>query len=218
MKRVALTTSNSTKADPYIAALEPHFVVERLLPGDARAATEFDGIVLAGGADVNPRMYGETAGPETEDADDARDAMERRLIAEALDADIPIFAICRGVQMLNVATGGKLVQHLPTADVHSCRGVVDAHEANVEANTRLAAITGVRRLVVNSRHHQAVSPDDLGAGLVVTATRPEDGVVEAVEMPGRAFVVGVQWHPEDSVAVRESDRRLFAAFAQAVNG
>src|SRR5579885_3582785 len=207
MRRIALTTSEDTNAEPYLHALEPYFDVERLLPGDTRSATEFDGLVLAGGHDINPAVYGEAAAPQTEPADDARDRMEQRMVAEALAADLPVLAICRGLQLLNVATGGKLIQHLPTTEVHRRRGVLHAHDVEVREGSRLAKIGGARRLEVNSRHHQAVSPLHLGAGVVVTATSAADNVVEALEMPGHRFVLGVQWHPEDCASVRESDGR-----------
>ncbi|HZU24438.1 MAG TPA: gamma-glutamyl-gamma-aminobutyrate hydrolase family protein [Bryobacteraceae bacterium] len=217
MLRVALTTSNDTNAQPYEDALRPYFDAERVLPGDTRAATEFAALVLAGGHDINPAAYGEARAPETEKPDDARDELERRMLGEALAADLPVLAICRGAQMLNVATGGKLIQHLPTTAMHRRRGILHAHDVRVREGTRLAEICGAARLDVNSRHHQAISPEHVGAGLLVTATSAGDEVVEAVEMPAHRFVVGVQWHPEDSVGVRESDRRLFAAFAAAVS-
>src|SRR5579884_2960592 len=131
MPRVALTTSTDTNAEPYEAALRPYFEVQRLVPGDRRSATEFDAVVLAGGHDINPALYGEVAEPQTETPDDGRDELERRIIAEGLAADVPVLAICRGMQMLNVACGGKLVQHLATTNVHRRRGAVHAHDVQV---------------------------------------------------------------------------------------
>jgi len=217
MNRVALALSGNHKKPSYVNALEPYFIVERILPGDPRGAAEFDGLVLAGGADVNPALYGETRHAETEDSDDERDATEKRLIEEALEADLPILAICRGMQMLNVALGGGLIQHLPTAAIHRQKGVADAHQVRIEPGSRLAVIVGREEISVNSRHHQAVAPERLGRGLKITARRPEDQVVEALEMPSRDFVIAVQWHPEDRVSTHESDRALFRAFADAVS-
>ena len=217
MNRVALALSRNHKGPSYVNALRTHFEVESLLPGDPPSAADFDGLVLAGGSDVNPALYGEARHAETEESDDERDAMEKRLIEAALEADLPILAICRGMQMLNVALGGGLIQHLPTVDVHRQKGVADAHQIRIEAGSRLAAIVGSDKLSVNSRHHQAVAPQRLGRGLSVVARRPEDQVIEAMEMPDRDFVVAVQWHPEDRVATHEADRALFAAFADAVS-
>jgi putative glutamine amidotransferase len=217
MLRVALTTSQDTPVTSYVTALEPHFIVERILPGDSRNATEFDGLVLAGGPDVNPALYGAEPNPQTESPDDERDLTEMRLIEEAIAADVPILAICRGMQMLNVALGGALIQHLPNCTVHKQKGITDAHAVGVHPASRLAKIVGTARVAVNSRHHQAVIASRLGRDLQIAAYRPEDQVIEALEMPDRQFVVAVQWHPEDRVNTHKIDRQLFAAFADAVN-
>ena len=143
--------------------------------------------------------------------------LEMRLLKEAIAADLPVLAICRGLQLFNVFHGGTLIQHLPSSDVHQQRpqnaepGRHPAvHAVRVASKTRLAEIMGAGEHEVNSRHHQAV--DRVGSGLVTSAIA-EDGVVEGLELPDAAFAVAVQWHPEDRVAVSTSDRKLFEAFA-----
>ena len=173
------------------------------------------GVIVLGGADVDPAMYGESpAGTWTESTDAAADAFEIELIRAAIDGSLPLFAICRGTQLLNVALGGSLVQDLgagihrdPDPDVPMV-----THDVGVRAGTRLASILGAGAHGIRSGHHQAV--DRLADGLVVSATAP-DGVVEAIELPGDAWVVGVQWHPEDAGADPVPLRALLAAFAAA---
>jgi putative glutamine amidotransferase len=178
-----------------------------------------DGLLLSGGADVEPSRYGEPAAPETGPVDEARDALELALLAEALDRDLPVLAICRGQQVLNVGLGGRLVQHIP-GDAHRAYMEPDTragesrwHDVVVEEGSALAGMIGAGRIRTNSRHHQAVPEDALGRDLVITA-RADDGVVEGIEAPGRRWVVAVQWHPErDEVA--ESFRPLFRSFVAA---
>jgi putative glutamine amidotransferase len=162
-----------------------------------------DGILLTGGPDVDPALYRQPK-HETTETDPARDAFEMPLSRAALSANVPLFAICRGVQVLNVAAGGTLVQDIPTQSQttieHSLTHARDAHAHDVHlmAGTRLASILEGTKAPdacpVNSRHHQAVG--DVAPSFVVSAVSP-DGVVEAIERPGAAFCVGVQWHPEN---------------------
>jgi putative glutamine amidotransferase len=156
-------------------------------------------------------------------ANDDRDRCELALAREAAARRLPTLAICRGVQVLNVALGGTLIQDLPTEhrgavdhDADSARGM-RVHNVDVAVGSRLGGIVDARSIATNSFHHQAV--DRLGAGLCTVATSP-DGVVEAVECTDRAWwMVGVQWHPEELTATPEEwDRRLFKAFADAVRG
>jgi putative glutamine amidotransferase len=133
---------------------------------------------------------------------------------------MPVLAICRGMQLLNVAQGGTLQQHLPSAKVHVQRQADQlpgqhraVHDVVVAQGSKLATIMGAGKHDVNSRHHQAV--DRLGSDLTVTALSI-DGVVEAMEVPDRKFAVAVQWHPEDRIGVSESDRKLFESFADAL--
>jgi putative glutamine amidotransferase len=165
-----------------------------------------DGIVFSGGSDVDPSLYGEEAHPETDSPQARRDAGELALLRAALERDMPTLAICRGVQLLNVARGGDLVQHLPELierDTHKkVPGAFAEHPVDVRAGSRLATIVGERG-DVTSHHHQALGR--LGEGLVETAWA-EDGTLEAVEDPSRRFTLGVQWHPEAG-----EDDALFAA-------
>ena len=177
------------------------------------------GLLLSGGSDVNPRHYGQQRLRNSDSPDDLRDELEMRLLQEALAAELPVLAICRGLQLFNVFHGGTLIQHLPGTPLHrqKAKGAEAgkhpaAHRVEVSPNTRLAEIVGAGGHEVNSRHHQGV--DLVAPGLIVSATS-EDGVVEAMELPGRLFAVAVQWHPEDRVGVSEIDRRLFEAFALA---
>ena len=217
--RVLVTSAGEEDAGRYVDALrlvgaEP---VVAAPGGGAVDLDDFAGLLLTGGADVNPARYGEARREETEAPDDARDEFEIALAGAAVERDMPIFAICRGMQLLNVALGGTLVQHLENAARHAVRGgkkSEPAHEARVEAGTKLRAIAGADALRVNSRHHQAVK--ELGAGLTVSARDPEDGTIEAAEMPGKRFVVAVQWHPEDRAAGDEAERRIFEAFVGAM--
>ena len=125
------------------------------------------------------------------------------------ERDLPVLAICRGLQLLNVALGGTLVQHV---EGHKCPGQQEVHGITVATNSKLHSILGVVAYAVNSRHHQCV--DKLASGLVVTARAGSDDVIEAVELPERRFVVAVQWHPEDRTG--GLDRRLFEAFRDAM--
>lgn len=178
-----------------------------------------DALVLVGGGDLAPSTYGGPDRPEIDGVDGRRDASELALVHAALHADLPLLAICRGLQLLNVALGGTLIPHLPDVTGHPghrpAPGTFGPVDVTTAPGSRAAAIWG-RRATVCCSHHQAV--DRLGEGLVVTARSVEPagspltgGVVEAAELPGRRFVLGVQWHPEES-----GDRRPFAALAAAV--
>ena len=171
---------------------------------DAGSLEGLDGLMLAGGNDVDPALYGEAAGPLTEEPDPDRDGRESALLRAAIERDMPVLAICRGLQLVNVVLGGTLIQHV---EGHSLRKLRDAHRVTIAAGSRLEGILGTRDYVVNSRHHQCAGR--IAPGLVVTAAAP-DGVVEALEWPERRFVLAVQWHPEGRTD--GPDGRLFAAF------
>jgi len=181
-----------------------------------------DGICLPGGPDVEPTLYGEeTRADCSVEVDPELDRAEMLLVRWAIDDDKPLLAICRGAQVLNVALGGTLWQDVATmrATEHnhypaSSRGEV-THNIEVSAASRLHDIAGGDRVDVNSMHHQAVR--DLGDDLVVSA-RAHDGLVEAVEHPGRRFVVGVQCHPEELYLERQWAQRLFVDFVAATRG
>jgi putative glutamine amidotransferase len=163
-----------------------------------------DGLVLTGGGDVDPHLYGQEPHPTFSPDDAGRDEAEIALARAALAARMPMLAICRGVQVLNVAAGGSLVQDIPSAIPQALDHRVEsspsaiAHDVWVTAGSQLAQLLAERldgdTLAVNSRHHQAVQ--DVAPGFVVGATAP-DGVIEAIEAPALPFCVGVQWHPEN---------------------
>ena len=165
------------------------------IPAAADAVAALDALVVTGGPDVDPAAYGAAPHPRTVVARREREEAELLMLRRALDRGIPLLGVCRGLQVLNVALGGTLVQHVPDAVAPKTPG------------SRVAAAVGARTLV-QCHHHQAV--DRLGDGLVVSG-RAADGVVEAVEQPDGPFTVGVQWHPEQDAA----DVRLFAAFVAA---
>jgi putative glutamine amidotransferase len=215
--KAGVTFGNAAKTGPYELALREAGI--ETVPNPASLAG-LDGLLLTGGSDVNPKLYGSERALESEPPDNARDELEMRLLKEALAADLPVLAICRGMQLFNVFHGGTLIQHLASADVHRVKARdaepgrhPSAHRVWVAPNTRLAKIAGGGGHDVNSRHHQAV--DRLGQDLIVSAIAA-DGVIEAIEKPGASFAVAVQWHPEDRVLVNPADRELFAAFAQAM--
>ena len=181
-----------------------------------------DGLLLTGGGDVRPDLYGAPAHPAFDPAEPGRDEYEIELVRLALEKDLPVFAICRGVQLLNVARGGTLIQHIPdevgTTVEHRVKEprFAIAHDVWIESRSLLERMMGERfeageACPVNSRHHQALK--DLGTGLVASATAP-DGVIEAVEDPSRRFCLGVQWHPENFWRTGEF-RALFEGFIQA---
>jgi putative glutamine amidotransferase len=175
-------------------------------PAESRGLDGLGGLVLTGGGDVDPSLYGAETQALTQHIFRERDELERSLIAEAERKDLPILGICRGLQLLNVARGGTLHQHV---DGH--KGL--EHSVRTEPGSRIAILASAEDYTVNSRHHQAV--DRIGAGLKVTARAP-DGIVEAMEDPERRFLVAVQWHPEDRPSTR--DAHIFSAFAKAVRG
>ena len=198
----------------FLAAPDPAPPADLLAP--------FDGLVLIGGGDIEPSHYGETRHPAVYGTDPGRDDLELGLVRAAVAASLPVLAICRGIQVLNVAFGGTLVQHLPERPGSLVHGNPPAddpqavHEVTIGAGTRLAAAVGATTLSrCVSVHHQAV--DRLAPGLVATAHR-SDGVVEALETPAdrAGWVLAVQWHPERSADTDPAQQALFGAFGLAV--
>jgi len=187
----------------------------------AELVRSVDGILLPGGGDVHPSIYHAAPHAAFDAAEPGRDEYELELARRAAEADVPLLAICRGIQVLNVARGGTLVQHIPDElrDALNHRvaepSYAIAHDVWIAEGSRLAQILRERiegdTCPVNSRHHQALK--DVGEGLVVTATAP-DGVIEAVEDPTRRFCLGVQWHPENFYRTGEF-REIFEAFVNA---
>jgi putative glutamine amidotransferase len=191
----------------YVAAVQRAGGRAVLLPPDGADAEDpeevlglLDGLILTGGSDMDPASYGAERHPETRGDVPERDRFELALTRGADALDLPLLGICRGMQVLNVARGGTLLQHLPDAVGHTehRRNVGtfadNEHDVVLEPGSLAARAAGEARHRTLSHHHQAL--DVLGEGLVVTGRDPADGVVEAVEDPQRRFVLGVQWHPE----------------------
>jgi putative glutamine amidotransferase len=205
-EKIAVLFGEQTKREPYRAALRAVGVEFEENPATLDG---YNGLMLTGGTDVDPARYNQARDLRAEPPDTARDQREASLLSDALKRDIPVLAICRGMQLLNVALGGTLTQHI---EGHRRRGEPDAHSVHIREGARLASILKTGEYRVNSRHHQSVA--NLGKDLVSTATAP-DGVIEALELPGKNFALAVQWHPEDRLET--ADRRLFEAFAQAAH-
>lgn len=198
-------------------------VVPLGLPEDALRGlfARLDGLCLAGGVDVDPAHYGELPHPALGKVDSARDATELTLARWALDADLPVFGVCRGIQLLNVAAGGSLYQdvaaQLPGAIAHdfssdSSPWERPVHRVRLAGESRLAEVLGVDDLPTNSFHHQAVKEPAPG---FVPVAWTADGVVEGIENPSRRFALAVQWHPEGMYRTDPLARRLFDAFVAA---
>ena len=221
--------------DVYLAALSrPGLDLEvcRISPETDPAAVRdlvagSAGLVLSGGPDVHPARYGEQpGGADMRYVSEARDAVELAALAAADDAGLPVLAICRGAQVLNVHRGGGLLQHIGQ-DHRDRREQPEKwrpfHGVNVEAGTLSARTLDAAQVWTNSRHHQALNPARIGAGLRVTGRCATDGLVEMVEGDGSRFVLGVQWHPENMATAasdspeRAQARRLFEAFARAAH-
>jgi putative glutamine amidotransferase len=214
------------KAD-YVASLEQAGADVRPLRPEAdalpAALDACDGVLLTGGADVDPAEYGDKDRHASLELDPVRDRYELALARAALERDVPLFAICRGAQVLNVAAGGTLIQDIPsqapTELTHSFTQPKDAtiHDVAVTASSCLSVLLAPRldrsgRIPVNSRHHQSVRA--VAPGFVVSATAP-DGVVEAIERPDARFCLGVQWHPENFWRTGEFSSLFEALVAEA---
>jgi putative glutamine amidotransferase len=177
------------------------------------------GLVLTGGVDVDPALYGETRHPKTQNPDRERDEFELARLTRALELDMPVLAICRGHQVLNVSLGGKLLQHIEAQghETHEDRSS-SWHNVDLRTGTRLHKVLPHGSLTVNSRHHQAVTEATLAPGLIATATTP-DSLVEGVESERHSWVIGVQWHPEreepDVAGFARQSTQLFEALASA---
>lgn len=195
----------------YLASLQRAGALALLLaPDDAAAESpddlldRIDGLLLAGGADIDPASYGARPHPETVGSSPERDRFELSLTHRALERDMPVLGICRGLQLLNVALGGTLVQHLPDTLGHDGHaptpGSFVRHEVRLEPGSLAERAAGSQLLEVSSHHHQGI--DELGDGLVVTGHAIGDEATEAIELPDRQFALGVQWHPEEDVASR----------------
>ena len=195
----------------YARAVQRAGGIALMLPPDplleqnpAEILDRLDGLVLTGGCDIDPGTYGEPAHESVTGTSPERDRFELALARAALERDMPLLGICRGMQMLNVALGGGIEQHLPDVVGHEMHrhtpGVFADHHVRLEPGSLAARVVGRELEPVKSHHHQAL--DGLGDGLVVTGWSVEDGVVEAVEQPDRRFALGVLWHPEEDEASR----------------
>ena len=184
-------------------------------PGD-QPLHDFDGLLLAGGGDVDPARYGEenvACGP----IDGARDELELGLAHRALANNLPILGICRGFQVINIVEGGTLIQHIDGhKKIDPALEIIKHHDVRPLAGSRLAQAIGEGPLMVNSSHHQAVTRDTLASSLIPTVEL--DGIIEAFEAPDAHWVVGVQWHPERPAEVSAEATGIFEAFVAAAAG
>jgi putative glutamine amidotransferase len=199
----------------YIGAVQRAGGMALLLPPDAHASADpgefldhLDALLLAGGADLDPASYGAEPHPETAGQRPERDAFEIALVRGAVARDLPVLGICRGMQILNVARGGTLHQHVPDLVGHEDHrrvpGAFGDHDVRLQQGSLAARASGSARVPTKSHHHQAI--DALGNGLRVTGWSELDDLPEAIELPGVRFALGVQWHPE-----ADEDSELIAA-------
>ena len=215
---------NFTQNQDYVDAVFRAGALPVLLPLTSEEAAlremlnRIDGLLLTGGADVSPGMYGEETLPCCGETEPRRDKMEFALCRMALEMDMPILAICRGHQVLSTALGGNMYQDVaeqfspalkhPQYDIPRDK----VHSVRVEKDSLLYRITGLEEFEVNSRHHQAVKVP--GKGLKINA-HASDGLIEGVELPGKKFVLGIQWHPEALSDRYPEAQELFNAFVRA---
>ncbi len=194
-------------ARSYVEAVQRAGGLVLMVPPDARLLEDpdevldlLDGLVLAGGSDIDPASYGAQAHPETVDTVPERDRFEIALVRAAVERDLPVLGICRGMQLINVAYGGTLLQHLPERFGHHehlrVAGTFDGadHDVDLVEGSLAARAAGETHHATKSHHHQGV--DQLGEGLLISGCSAMDGLPEAIEMPDLRFVLGVQWHPE----------------------
>ncbi|MEK6271197.1 MAG: gamma-glutamyl-gamma-aminobutyrate hydrolase family protein [Actinomycetota bacterium] len=195
----------------YATAVQAAGGLALLLPPD-EAATEapdplldlLDALILAGGSDLDPATYGAAPHPETSGIWPERDRFELALARRALERGMPLLGVCRGMQVLNVARGGTLVQHLPDLlgrdDHRPTPGAFADHEVRLELGSLAATAVAAGQITVKSHHHQGI--DELGEGFVASGWWVSDDLVEAIELPGHPFVLGVLWHPEEDLRSR----------------
>jgi putative glutamine amidotransferase len=190
----------------YPAAVQRAGAVALVLPPDEAALEDpdsvldrVDALLLAGGADIDPSAYGAEPHPETRGTWPFRDRFELALTRRALERDMPVLGVCRGMQLLNVALGGSLVQHLPETLGHEDHRLVPGrfgeHRVRLEPGSLAARAAGAEETTVHSHHHQGI--ERLGEGLQVSGHAAADELIEAVELPGKRFALGVVWHPEE---------------------
>jgi|SRR5690349_19921758 len=198
----------------YVRAVQAAGAIAILLPPDPSADPDevlalIDGLLLVGGTDVDPSSYGEERDPATTHTTPARDEYEIALARRALELDLPLLGVCRGMQVMNVAAGGTLVQDLDNVALHRhTPGAFGDHEVELDPGSLAARVAGRPRSAVKSHHHQGLGR--IGDGFVISG-RAEDGEVEAVEAPARRFALGVLWHPEE-----DETSRLITSFVEEV--
>ncbi len=212
MALIGVTTSNGSSAGRYVASLESRGAQTRVLTPERFTSIEeamdgVSGLLLTGGGDVDPALYGEaldgSMGIEPE-----RDEMEMALFRYAIEEDMPTLGICRGMQLINVAMGGRLIQDLPGHTLPEFESAV--HQVYVSPGSRFGAIIGAGAIYrTNSRHHQGLKEAQRAPSLMASAYHPEDGIVEALESPEHPWLLGVQCHPEREDEVPKSFRKLF---------
>lgn len=227
-RKPTIGVTRCSRLDDYIASVEQAGGRVRILEvseSPRKLLNELDGVLLTGGGDVDPVLYGESRHETVEDAEPGRDEFEIDLAMRAVAEDLPLLAICRGVQVLNVAAGGTLVQDIPSQVSSDLAHTIQepknavAHDVRITPGSRLeqalgASVDASHTCRVNSRHHQSVGT--VGAGLSASAIAA-DGVIEAIERSDSTFCVGVQWHPENFWKTQEF-APLFAAFIEAARG
>jgi putative glutamine amidotransferase len=198
------------------AILAPRSISE---PETGELLAHFDGLLLIGGGDIDPKHYGQDPLPECYGIDTEADVFEMNLVRSAIQRAMPVLAICRGFQVLNVATGGTLDQHITGRQGLIGHGIPgersEMHAVEVEPGTWTAKAMGTETADVSSSHHQAVAR--LGEGLVVSGRAP-DGIVEAMEHPDGSWVVAVQWHPERTAETDPAQQSLFGALVEHAAG
>ena len=231
---IGITCKKTGNMENYINAIEAFGGEPRLFASLETPIREYrtalreylatiDGLLLPGGGDINPALFFERRHSAVEAVSRSRDALEIWLCQDALEADIPIFGVCRGIQVMSVAMRGSLHQDIPSQFTnHLTHKVMETtddswHDIEIQQGSLLNQITGGTTANVNSRHHQSLK--NIGEGFVVTA-QSEDGIIEAIENPSKKFALGVQYHPERMFRTAESyehRRKLFEAFIQAAS-
>ena len=206
-------------SEAYALCLRNHGVMPIILPYDIENIPHYlgmiSGLLLTGGVDIHASRYGEESHEKAEPPCHNRDEYELQVCLAALKVDMPILGICRGAQLINVALGGRLIQH---CDNHLFLGDdirKHVHNVTLDPNSKLGGILGGSEIGVNSIHHQCIC-GKLGKGINVSAWSPDDGLVEGIEVASKRFVIGVQWHAE--LLDDENSETLFRAFANACSG
>ena len=223
MPAIGVVASSQREARRYLDAMVKREVAECLLKPISilkvdMTISSVDGLLFTGGPDVDPQCYGESRDPKAGlDSPSRRDRWELALLKAALERDMPVLAICRGMQLLNVAFGGRLIQDLPGHRTESPNGRWESvrHQLYISPGSKLAAILGAGGFVtVSSLHHQGVSEPQKAASLMASAYSVEDGIIEALESPGNDWVVGVQWHNEIDEEVPKNFGNLFQSLIE----